>query len=293
MNVSLQSGVDEAASVGESELFDVLRASLYPRASLDSIRRVLSYCKVTGLDPMQKPVHIVPQWDGETNEMRELVVPGIGLYRTLAARSGCAGVSEPEFGPEVCEQIGGESIRFPSWCRITVKRRLTSGELAEFTSKELWKENFATERGDDGSLRPNAIWTKRPYGQLAKCAEAQALRKAFPEIGAHPVAEEMDGKDVITNEPRQPAKKPAVRMPKRIVGEAECVPVLANPEPPADADSVKPAAATLGEVSYLLKKLASKGMDVKAARAAAGIESSDVLDGLTKTEFLALRKVVA
>jgi hypothetical protein len=30
--------------------------------------------------------------------------------------------------------------------------------------------------------RPNAMWRKRFHGQLAKCTEAQALRKAFPEI---------------------------------------------------------------------------------------------------------------
>jgi hypothetical protein len=39
------------------------------------------------------------------------------------------------------------------------------------------------------------MWTKRPYGQIAKCAEAQALRKAFPEMtGSQPTADEMEGK---------------------------------------------------------------------------------------------------
>jgi hypothetical protein len=39
------------------------------------------------------------------------------------------------------------------------------------------------------------MWKRRPYAQLAKCAEAQALRKAFPEIGAQPTADEMEGKE--------------------------------------------------------------------------------------------------
>ena len=39
------------------------------------------------------------------------------------------------------------------------------------------------------------MWKKRPRGQLSKCCEAQALRKAFPEmIGNAPTADEMEGK---------------------------------------------------------------------------------------------------
>ena len=38
------------------------------------------------------------------------------------------------------------------------------------------------------------MWKKRVYGQLAKCTEAQALRKAWPEVGQEPTAEEMEGK---------------------------------------------------------------------------------------------------
>lgn len=210
----------QTSALSEQELIEVLATSLYPGASVGSIKMVLGYCKAAGLDPMQKPVHIVPMWDSKAGTMRDVVMPGIGLYRTQAARSGCVGVSEPEFGPDVTETIGGQAITYPAWCRVTVKRRLPSGDVADFTAKEFWKENYAVKGGKEKSIAPNAMWTKRPYGQIAKCAEAQALRKAFPEIGSEPTADEMAGKslheyiDANTGEihqgqpPAQPAARP-------------------------------------------------------------------------------------
>jgi len=183
-----------ALALPEDELLRVLGSSLYPGANPDSIRMVLGYCKVAGLDPMQKPVHIVPMWDNKAKTMRDVVMPGIGMYRVQAARSGCAGVTEPEYGPDVTQTIGGQQITFPAWCRVSVLRRQPGGAVDTFTAKELWLENYAVKGGADKSIAPNAMWTKRPYGQLAKCAEAQALRKAFPEIGSQPAAEEMEGK---------------------------------------------------------------------------------------------------
>ncbi len=209
-----------ALKMQEEELMQVLQSSLYPGADLNSIKMVLGYCKASGLDPMQKPVHIVPMWDNKAKRMRDVIMPGVGLYRTQAARSGCAGVTEPEFGPDVNENIGGIHITYPAWCRVTVRRRLATGELVEFTAKEFWKENYATAGKD--SIAPNAMWKKRPYGQIAKCAEAQALRKAFPEIGSEPTADEMAGKTFndefvdhgtgeihVVAEPAKPALLPA------------------------------------------------------------------------------------
>ncbi len=186
-------------SMNESELMNVLRNSLYPGAKDESIKLVVSYCRASGLDPMQKPVHIVPMnvKDAQKDkyEWRDVVMPGIGLYRTQAVRTGAyAGVSEPEFGPDEEFTVGEFKIRVPLWCKVTVRRRLDDGQIGEYTAKELWRENYATA-GKDSAV-PNAMWKKRPYAQLAKCAEAQALRKAFPETGAQPTAEEMEGKSV-------------------------------------------------------------------------------------------------
>lgn len=202
--------------LSKTELYEVLKSSLYPSASDNSVALVLNYCKATNLDVMQKPVHIVPMWDSKSGSMRDVVMPGIGLYRIQAARSGCAGVSEPVFGDDVTEIIGGVDVTYPKWCKVTVKRKLPDGQIVEFVAMEFWKENYAVRGGKDKSIAPNAMWQKRPYGQIAKCAEAQALRKAFPEVGAMPTAEEMEGKElaeygnkVEKSEPATPANYPA------------------------------------------------------------------------------------
>lgn len=194
----------QALQMNEEEIFKVLSNSLYVGAQPESIKMVLSYCKASGLDPMLKPVHIVPMYcstgkkDGkgyDIKAMRDVIMPGIGLYRIQASSSKqYAGASEPEFGEDITEEIEGSKVTYPKWCKVTVKRQLDSGSIAEFSSIEFWKENYATKSKD--SKLPNAMWAKRPYGQIAKCAEAQALRKAFPEFGSQPTAEEMEGKEI-------------------------------------------------------------------------------------------------
>lgn len=206
-----------AMSMNEEELFAVLENSIYPGAKRTSIKMAVNYCQAAGLDIMQKPVHLVPMSvkNSQSNqyEMRDVVMPGIGLYRTQAARSGqYAGVGEPEFGADITESLGGVSITYPRDCKVTVHRQMENGAIVAFTARELWKENYATQKRDSDA--PNAMWKKRPYAQLAKCAEAQALRKAFPELGEMPTADEMEGKelaiDTATGEiKRQPEALPA------------------------------------------------------------------------------------
>ena len=220
MNMPVRVDAPNALAMREDEVVKVLQTSLYPGAAIESIKMVLGYCKASGLDPMQKPVHIVPmsvktgrkQPNGyDETEMRDVVMPGIGLYRTQAARSGqYAGMSEPEFGPVVDDKVLG---KYPEWCRVTV-RRLLGDRVVEFTALEYWIENYATKSRNESA--PNAMWKRRPFGQIAKCAEAQALRKAFPEIvGAEATADEMEGKDVerdvtpaAAREPAAPQEKP-------------------------------------------------------------------------------------
>lgn len=192
--------INRGVALSEQDTIAVLQTSLYPGASFDSVSMVLAYCRAAGLDPMQKPVHIVPMWDRNLGGMRDVIMPGVNLYRIQASRSGqFAGITEPEFGPDVTATLGGQEITYPDWCRVTVRRQLASGHVAEFTAREFWMENYAVKGGKDKSIAPNAMWTKRPRGQIAKCASAQALRNAFPEIAAQYTAEEMEGKELHTD----------------------------------------------------------------------------------------------
>jgi len=214
VNVSIPS-----LAMAEDELVRVLEASVYPGAKLESIKLVIGYCKGQNLDPLLKPVHIVPMsvkkaGTKDQYEWRDVIMPGIGLYRIHAARTDeYAGCTEPEFGPMQDLKVGEFSMKYPEWCKIAVSR-LVQGHIVTFPAKEYWLENYATAGRD--STVPNAMWKKRPIGQLAKCAEAQALRKAFPEVGAQPTAEELEGKDldVVTIDGTTGALVPQIEQPQ-------------------------------------------------------------------------------
>lgn len=182
----------------DKDVFTALKNSFYPGASDESVYMAMTYCRAASLDPMMKPVHLVPMRVKhpvtEQYEWRDVVMPGIGLYRIQASRTGAhMGTSEPEFGPIIKRKLGNIEVEFPEWCKVVVKR-IVNDQIVEFIAKEFWLENYATAGKD--TKDPNAMWKKRPFAQLAKCAEAQALRKAFPEIGSQPTAEEMEGKTI-------------------------------------------------------------------------------------------------
>lgn len=196
----------------DKELIKVLSNSLYPGAQPQSVALVLGYCRAAGLDPMLKPVHIVPMYDKNSKQMRDVIMPGIQHYRVQASRSGLyVGKTEPEFGPDVTETLGGTKVTFPAWCKVTVKRSVGAAGVAEFTAVERWKENYAVAGRD--TQAPNAMWARRPYGQLAKVAEAQALRQAFPELIGGETAEEMEGKEIGPDTARDVTPKTATTRP--------------------------------------------------------------------------------
>lgn len=198
------------ASRGITEaVFSAIKNSIFPGAADESILMAWDYCAARGLDIMLKPVHLVPMYikdknNGDKGAMRDVVMPGIGLYRIQADRAGnYAGMSAPQFGPDVTYTLDGSPVTVPEWCEMTVSK-LIGDRVVSFTAREYWIENYATAGRE--SQKPNAMWMKRPRGQLAKCTEAQVLRKGWPELGAQATAEEMEGKSIEID--ITPADKP-------------------------------------------------------------------------------------
>ena len=174
----------------------------------------IEYCKARGLDILKKPCHIVPMNVKDTKtgkyEWRDIIMPSITEQRITASRTGeYAGQDAPMFG-EMVEMTFNKTVHIvPEFCTVTVYR-IIHGEKVAFSHTEYFEEICSTTK--DGDL--NSMWTKRKRGQLAKCAEAGALRKAFPEeIGNEYTAEEMQGKVIDVGEPAsQEPKKLTIEM---------------------------------------------------------------------------------
>lgn len=298
-NIIQTEGMPRSLALSDDELIPVLRSSLYPGAKDESIKLAIGYCRAAGLDPIQKPVHLVPMrvkkvgGGRDDYEWRDVVMPGIGLYRIQASRtSELAGIDEPEFGPDM-PMPGRGDLTVPAWCKVTVYRMI-GGTRVPFTACEYWTENYATAGRDSDA--PNAMWLRRPRGQIAKCAEAQALRKAFPELGSQPTADEtvIDPSDVVDMQGAAPAAAPlrVVRKSDKAQAQPAAAHAPAASEAATDVEA-KPAApqpaaqATgdligAGEAAYLRNKSKAVGADLDALLAELG---GLVLDKLTKADF--------
>ncbi len=265
----------------------VLTEATWPSAkTVDAIVMALAYCKSRKLDPFKKPVHIVPVWDSKANDGKggwvETVWPSISEMRTTAFRTKqYAGCDETEFGPLITTKFTGKvkqnggwvdrtiELTFPEWARITVYRTQHGAKGKFVGPKVKWTETYATLGKSD---LPNLMWEERPEGQLEKCAEAAALRKAFPEeLGSEYAAEEMEGQRIISadDEPTIPQRleAPAPKQEPAADGKPQAVKGTAPmraPPPPAAKDPRSVVAPT------------SKADDARKVRAEA--QDAEIVD---------------
>lgn len=183
--------IEERYGIDKSS-WKALVESVFPTASsVDSVVLALSYCRARKLDVFKRVVHIVPIWDKHRGCMVDTIWPGIGELRTTAFRTGeYAGRKGTEFGPDITQKVGKIELTFPEWAQVTVCRMIR-GTVVEFAGPRVyWLETYATAARNDET--PNEMWRTRVRGQIDKCAEAAALRAAFPEeIGSEYIPEEV------------------------------------------------------------------------------------------------------
>lgn len=194
---------------------DLLKRTICKGATDDEFSLFLGQCERTGLDPFAKQIHAVKRWDAKQNRNTMSIQIGIDGYRLIADRTGLyAGNDDPVYDDE-------ES---PSRASVTVYK-LVGGVRCAFTATARWKEYYP---GDSQGF----MWKRMPCVMLGKCAEALALRKAFPaELSGLYTDAEMEQADARH---AAPPHQPVAALPPRSEDENRVSPVLAYLDALAD-----------------------------------------------------------
>lgn len=188
-------------------MWRALVEAVFPSAkTVEGIILAISYCKAKNYDVMKKMVNVVPIWNSQLRKEVEGVWEAVAALRATAFRTGeYAGCDETVFGPmkkfHFDDKVGyGDKaervvmdLEMPEWARVTVYR-MVQGQRCQFVGP---KVTYLGAYGCKGKSEiPNDKWgiSEDSY-MLEKCAEAAALRKAFPEaLGGVNAWEEMEGR---------------------------------------------------------------------------------------------------
>jgi phage recombination protein Bet len=154
------------------ENLDLIKRTLAADANLSNAELKLfsEVASRKGLDPFAGQIHAVKR------QGRLTFQTGIDGFRLMAQRTGLyAGQDSPQW----CGEDGQwkdiwVSKTPPVACRLTVYRKDWERGLTVIAH---WEEYV--QKTKDGSV--NSMWRQRGPAQLAKCTEALAIRKAFPE----------------------------------------------------------------------------------------------------------------
>lgn len=169
---------------------ELIKKQIAPKATDNELKLFIYQCERTSLNPFTRQIYCIHRGGKMSVDV------SIDGFRLIAQRSGnYAGQDEPEFiyenGLLLCAKI-----RVYKFNPQTGERYLAAVGVA------YWDE-YAVN---------SPMWSKMPRTMLAKCAESQALRKAFPqELSGLYTSEEMEQAD---REEKTPAPQtPAPQQP--------------------------------------------------------------------------------
>lgn len=189
---------------------ELIKRTVANGATNDELALFLYDCERRGIHPLDKLLHFTKRGG------RYTPVTSIDFMRSQAAATGeMAGSDDPVFSHE---HEGGH----PDAASVTVYR-LTQGQRFAYTATARWSE-YCPDNAP--------MWKRMPHTMLGKCAEALALRKAFPQqLAGLYSGEEMDQAD---NKERETLPAFIPEPPKSLIDVAtgEEVPEIERPDAP-------------------------------------------------------------
>ncbi|QQZ56891.1 phage recombination protein Bet [Streptomyces microflavus] len=149
----------------------------------------LHLCQRTRLDPFSRQIYLIGRWNGQ--QQRKVYTPQTSIdgYRVIAHRAAAeAGHALGYEDTLWCDPSGKWrdvwlDDKPPAAAKVTVIRN-----GMRFSAVARYSEYVQTKKGGE----PSGLWVKMPTTMTAKCAEALALRMAFPhDLAGVYTAEEM------------------------------------------------------------------------------------------------------
>ena len=142
-------------------------------------------CRDLGLNPFAKQIYFIPVWDRDLGRYKLVPCIAIDGLRTIAERTG---MYRGQLPPQWC---GTDGVWVDVWlhdyppsaCRCSVLRE---GFQQPVVGIARYKSFVRTLKGG----APMGQWATMPDNMLWKCAEAQALRRAFGQVFRSDVAVE-------------------------------------------------------------------------------------------------------
>ena len=193
---------------------DLIKSQIAKGATDDELKLFLHVADKSGLDPLSRQIYFIKRSGKMT------IQTGIDGFRAVADRTGqYVGSSDPVF-----EDNG----KIPAKATVTVNK-VVGGIVGNFTATARWEEYYPGKS-------QGFMWDKMPHTMLGKCAEALALRKAFPaQLSGLYTGDEMDqaGDQGIPNNTKNINPKGGSKQLEETLTEPDVK------EPPVEKDSSK------------------------------------------------------